>query len=166
MARLNIYAVVIVFYLFSATQINSRKIGDEIDQLQLDYLCLKNEKLAKIQFYAQDIVGGPKCHNSRGCTRSFPSGKCSSSTTWSPRAPAPTQRRRASWRLHVGEYNGSSLSVAGRNEVAEERLRSLQHLLECRQRGFEPLYRYRIHHLLHLLFLSYVLSHHSFVFPF
>ncbi|KAL1554414.1 dirigent protein 1-like [Salvia divinorum] len=149
MASLNIYAVLIVLYLFCATQINGRKIGDERDELELNYLCLKNEKLAKIQFYAQDVIGGPNAtvHEvaraavSTDALLSFgkvfviddvitvgPSadtealGKAQGIMT---SADMETVMMAMSYNIVFtsGEYNGSVLSVAGRNEVAEERRR-------------------------------------------
>ena len=149
MAKLNIYAILIVLYLFSATQINSRKIGDEIDELELNHLCLKNEKLAKIQFYAQDVMGGPNAtvHEvaraavSTDALLSF--GKVfviDDIITAGPSADTEALGKAQgiissadmanvamamSYNIAFtsGEYNGSSLSVAGRNEVAEERRR-------------------------------------------
>ncbi|XP_047942621.1 dirigent protein 1-like [Salvia hispanica] len=149
MASLNIYEVLIVLYLFGATQINSRKIGDEVDELKLNYLCLKNEKLAKIQFYAQDIVGGPnatihevaraavftdallsfgKVFVIDDMITAGPSadtealGKAQGIMTSADMANA-AMAMSYNVVFTSGEYNGSSLSVAGRNEVAKERRR-------------------------------------------
>lgn len=62
MAKVNInYVILVVFTLLVATQINvnARKLDDEGDELELDYICLHNQKLAKIHFYLQGVVGGP-----------------------------------------------------------------------------------------------------------
>ncbi|XP_057796395.1 dirigent protein 1-like [Salvia miltiorrhiza] len=63
MAKLIInHAILLIFSLFITTQIhvNARDLDDERDdELEANYLCLKNEKLTKIHFYAQDFAGGP-----------------------------------------------------------------------------------------------------------
>ncbi|KAL1554416.1 dirigent protein 11-like [Salvia divinorum] len=109
----------------------------------------ENEKLAKIQFYAQDVIGGPNAtvHEvaraavSTDALLSFgkvfviddvitvgPSadtealGKAQGIMT---SADMETVMMAMSYNIVFtsGEYNGSVLSVAGRNEVAEERRR-------------------------------------------
>lgn len=152
MAKLNInYANLIIFSLLIATQINvnARKLGDEGDELELDYICLKNEKLAKIHFYAQDLAGGPnstvfevaRAAISTDELLSFgkvlvvddlltagpgrDSGKVGRSQGIVTSADMRTPATALSFNVVFtsGKYNGSTLSIAGRNQVSDSKRR-------------------------------------------
>lgn len=143
MDKLNIYAILIVFYLFMATQINGRELGDE---LLLENICLKNEKVANIHFYAQDVIGGPNAtvHEVARATVSSDaplsfgkifviddlltagpggdSGRLGKAQGIMTSADMDTTAMVMSFNVVFtsGQYNGSTLSISGRNQVAEQ----------------------------------------------
>ena len=54
MAKLNAnYPILVIFTLLIATKISAS------DELRLDNICLHNQNLVKIKFYAHDVTGGP-----------------------------------------------------------------------------------------------------------
>lgn len=147
MTKLNIhYAILVLFTLLIATQINvSAKIGDEGDEQLLDYICLKSEKLTRIHFYARDTAGGPNStvHEvaraaistddlfSFGKVQVF-DGVMTVGTDRNSKKLGKVQGILTSADMNTtamamsfnvvftsGKYNGSTLSLAGRNQVLE-----------------------------------------------
>lgn len=152
MAKLNIYAISIILSLFIATQIHARQLANDEDdhQLLLDNICLRNENLTKIHFYVQDIVGGPNT-TSYEVARASITGDSPTSfgitlVLDNPVTAGPAQDSEELGRAQglltstdvetramamsynfvftSGKYNGSTLSIVGRNPVAP-RLRQL-----------------------------------------
>ncbi|XP_057796433.1 dirigent protein 1-like [Salvia miltiorrhiza] len=150
MAKLNInYPILVVFTLLIATQVSPRKLCDEEDELRLDYICLHNQKLTKIHFYAQDLSGGPNgtvhelARAAVSTDEPFSYGKMyvvdDALTAGPGRGSGDVGRAQGIFTsadmkttamamnfnivFTSGEYNGSTLSIAGRNQVLDRQRR-------------------------------------------